>query len=105
MTIRIDVYRNRIIIHHRGESSEFVSLKPFTTTRLLIGDYLAARECLIRGFKDMGIRRYFYPFVLMRPDIHFYPKEMCEGGFSPVEIRTFEELGFTLRASNVEIIF
>jgi hypothetical protein len=61
---------------------------PFSTSRLLIGDFVAAADSLERAFRDVryGPRYFSAPVVVM------HPLELNEGGFSPVERRVLHEL-------------
>ena len=103
MIVEIEVFKNRFVMKYGGEAKTLIPEKPFSTNRILIGDFIAAENCLVAGAKEMRIRR-FPPFLsFMRPVVHFFPKELNEGGLSPVEKRTLYELGFRIRAKEVVI--
>ena len=84
-----------------NESSKIVTPESdFTTSRLLVGDFAEAEECLSRGLQEIGIRR-FLRFGKLT--IHFYPREMSEGGISEIEQRVYRELGMSAGANRSEI--
>lgn len=85
----IRIARNRIDVRNigTGETRARAATRPFTTARLLVGDFVAADELLrslvdeVRG-SPLAVRRRFVMHAL----------EMTDGGLSPVEERVLLEL-------------
>ena len=87
--IYVRVYVNKFIIRRIGHEPEMEvsAYKPFTTTRLLVGDFDAANT-LLRGAIKKNIR-----FSFLAPRILIQPMEMIEEGLSPVELHIFKDQG------------
>jgi len=73
--------------------------EPFTTTRLLIGQFLIAEECLKKGIKQVANNA----FVSKSSRVIIQPKEMIEGGLSQVEERVLLELSAGAGAFKVKV--
>ncbi len=54
MEIKVDVYSNKMVISSQGRTLTALPSEPFTTTRLLIGKFSVAEECLKKAFKEFG---------------------------------------------------
>ena len=63
--------------------------RPFTTRRLLVGEFTVAEETLRRGVSEVAGRGLF----ARRPVLLVHPLEMVEDGLSQVEDRVLRELG------------
>ncbi len=100
MNVKVEVYRNRFVVTAGGVARVFTPTSPFTTERLLVGDFASAEECLKRAFKEMRVRSFF---GLVYPDVLMCQKEMHEGGLSLVERRVLNELGMSAGGKRVEI--
>lgn len=100
MNVKIEIYRNKFIVTADGATKILVPRSPFTTTRLLVGNFIEAEECLRAGFKEMRLNSFFR---FLRPKVQMYPKEMTEGGLSGIEERVLYELGYSVGARSVEI--
>lgn len=89
-TLYIKVYRDRLELQHieSGNSISANALKPFTTTRLLVGQFNEADELLKNAFKRLYKPRWFSP----KPMVIIQPMEKTDGGLSQVEERVFLEL-------------
>lgn len=75
----------------------FSSATPFTSCRLLLGEFTVAQECLRRAFDRM------VPKGLLKrwPAVLIHPVEMVDDGLSEVERRVFRELAFAAGARRV----
>jgi hypothetical protein len=71
--------------------------EPFTTERLLIGEFTVAEETLKIGLKLAGRKS------LAQIQILIHPLEMTEGGLSQVEDRIFLEMALGTGASKVVV--
>jgi len=95
--IRKNAFRVRNI--ENKVEREISAPKPFTTTRLLIGQFQEADALLRKVVRDIGRRR----LLQLSPTILIHPTEMVEGGLSEIEERTFLELGRGVGARKVVI--
>lgn len=89
-TLYVRVRPNRFDVRHleSGREATHISEKPFTTIRLLIGEFLVAESALRAAMKDV---RYGVPY-LAAPTVVMHPLAMTEGGLSPVEQRVLMEV-------------
>lgn len=90
-TIYVKIRKNAFLVRHI-ESDNDISIntdKPFTSERLLVGNFDLAENLLKKAFKEA----YKGPGWLGdKPVIIMHPLEMTEGGLSIVEERVFREL-------------
>ena len=87
----IKIYRDRIDIRDVGGEKRSLSLRPvspFTTERLLVGEFSIAEKLLKDGFKQMnkGILLAYRPLVVIQP------MEIVGNEISEVEERILMEL-------------
>jgi hypothetical protein len=89
-TVYVRVQPNRFLLRHieSGRTATVDAQEPFTTRRLLVGEYGPAVDALTRGMKELnyGIHYFSDPFVVM------HPTSMVEGGLSGVEYRILFEI-------------
>jgi hypothetical protein len=78
---------------------EAVSEQPFTSYRLLVGDFAVAEKLLKKLIKDVSTKALFAP----APTLLVHPVEMTEGGLSQVEERVFLELGLGAGGRKVRV--
>jgi len=71
--------------HAKAHNKPF---KPFTTKRLLLGDFSIAEQYLKEGIAKVHEGRW----ISASPVVVIQPLEMIEEGLSPVEDRLFKEL-------------
>ena len=85
----------------RSEDSSVVCKpdSPYDTTRLLVGTFVPAVNCLKKGLIEIGATGFFRT----KPYLVIYPKEMNEDGLSEVEERCLLELGYAVGAKKVEV--
>lgn len=99
-TAYIRVKRNQFHIRHI-ESGIEVTVKseaPFTTERMLIGEYLNAEKTLKAALKQVA-----KSWLLLPPHVVIQPLEMIEGGLCQVEDRVLRELAIGAGASKVDV--
>ncbi len=89
-TVYIRIGRNQFRVKHieSGADTTVVPSTPFTTTRLLIGQFAAAEKTLKAALKQIATGRLFAP----SPSVVMHPLEMVEDGLSEIEVRTFQEV-------------
>ena len=100
-TIYIQVYPNRFELRHieSAQSATVSAENPFTTERLLIGQFSQAQLVLNSGMKELNPRKW----LIMPPKVIIHPMEMTDGGLSEVEERILKELGMGAGARKVVI--
>jgi hypothetical protein len=92
LNLYVRVYRNRLSVKNVDDNRE-VSLnasEPFTTKRLLVGEFMKAETLLKQAIKKVVKDKWLRP----SPIIVIQPMEMTEEGLSSVEDRLFSELAF-----------
>jgi len=77
----------------------FDSQPPFTTARLLIGQFQTAQDLLKRAVKKMSKGGIF----AISPQVLIQPLEMIEGGLCEVEERVLREVAMGAGASRVVV--
>lgn len=89
-TLYIRVYPNRFELRHieRGTNLSAAASTPFTTSRLLVGQFLVAEETLRAAIKRLYAGQFFAP----SPAAVIHPMEKCEDGLSQIEERALQEL-------------
>ena len=89
-TVYVRIGRNQFRVRHieSGADATAVALTPFTTTRLLIGQFVAAEEALKAALKQIATGRLFTP----AHSVVMHPLAMVEGGLSEIEERTLQEV-------------
>lgn len=76
-----------------------VAQTPFTTTRLLIGQFVVAQNTLKDALKQVSKES----LLAVSPDIVIHPLEMVEGGLSEIEERIFREVAIGAGAKKVVV--
>lgn len=99
--IYVRIYRNRISLRllRKNKNLEAFPEQPFTSQRLLVGNFTNAEKLLAGSVKDMIGPGWFAP----SPSILVHPVEMVDGGLSQVEERLFLELGYGARGRKVKV--
>ncbi|PCJ91316.1 MAG: hypothetical protein COA46_07620 [Porticoccaceae bacterium] len=97
MEVKVEIYKNKMILFGGGSSCTVTPVKPFSTNRLLIGTFMPAIECLKSGLKQLGAVGLFKP----KPNLKLLAQEMNEGGLSEVEERCLLEVGHASGAGKV----
>jgi hypothetical protein len=100
--IYIKVYANRFVLRKLGDGVRSVTVmadEPFTTERLLVGQFAVAERLLKRGLKELVAGNWLAP----SPVVVIHPLEKVEGGLSEVEERIFRELAAGAGARKVVV--
>ena len=101
-TIYVQIRRNHLRIRHIESNREgtFPAETPFSTQRLLVGEFRVAEDLLKRAVKEVSRRGFFS----VGPHVVIHPMEMVEGGLSEVEQRLLQEFAIgAARASKVVV--
>jgi rod shape-determining protein MreB and related proteins len=100
-TVYVVVKRNQFRVRHIESSTEaaFEAQPPFSTPRLLIGQFQAAESLLKRAVKQMAKSG----FLSVSPQVVIHPLEMLDGGLSEVEERVLREVAMGAGASKVVV--
>ena len=95
------VKKNQFRVRHieSGAEATFEAQPPFTTIRLLIGQFDVAESLLKRALKQVSSAGFF----ALSPHVVIHPLEMVEGGLSEVEERVFREVALGAGASKVAV--
>ena len=97
----VRVRKNQFRVRSLESTAEatFDAQPPFTTARLLIGQFQAAENVLKRAVKEMSKGGIF----AVSPQVLIQPLEMLEGGQSEVEERVLKEVAIGAGAAKVVI--
>lgn len=89
-TVYVRVYKNRFRLRHIESQKDIIlnAEQPFTTERLIIGQFKNAEKTLIQGIKEVYNKKWITP----SPKILIQQMEMNEGGLSDVEDRILKEI-------------
>jgi len=95
--VYVRVRRNQLRIRHveSGTETTFQADVPFSTERMLIGEFSAAEHALKSALKQAETGRY----LRMPSQILIHPLEMTDGGLSQIEERAFHEVAMGAGAS------
>jgi len=91
LPIYVQIFKNKFVIKACDGSDKTITVtpdKPFTTTRLLVGDFPLAEATLLTGIKQLQGKGLFKKSI--KAVVH--PMEMTEGGLCMVEDKLFREL-------------
>ena len=99
--VYVRMRRNQFRIRHvkSGAESTFQAAAPFSTVRLLIGEFTAAEQALKAALKNAEKDR----LLRLPPQILMHPLEMVEGGLSQIEERIFLEVARGAGASKATV--
>jgi hypothetical protein len=99
--VYVQVFKDRIWLRdlQNGRTIEEPAARPFSTRRLLVGDFAAAQAHLKELFRRLYAQRTIPP----RPCALIQARELTEGGLSPVEERVLLELAEGAGASRAII--
>ena len=88
--VYVKIYKNKFVVKNIEKNIEVVVIaaNPFTSTRLLVGDFNNAEKLLKEILKKLYAGHWLAP----SPCIVMHPMEMVEGGLSSVEERVLMEL-------------
>ncbi len=98
----VRIFTNRMIVRNvaTGQSIARAATRPFSSSRLLIGDLDAAEQVLGEIIKEMaGWRRFLQP----AGSISFIAMEQCAGGLCPVEAQLLCDLAVRVGVNKADI--
>ena len=97
----VKVRRNQFQVRSLKSGLDVTSVAqtPFTTTRLLIGQFAVAEKALKDALKQVSKGS----FLAVSPDIVIHPLEMVEGGLSEIEERIIHEIAIGAGAKKVVV--
>ena len=97
----VKVYKNKFIVKNILENNEVIltATQPFTTKRLLVGEFIEAEKLLTKALKQASKDKWYYP----SPVVVIQPMEMAEGGLSGIELRAICELALGAGARKVVV--
>ena len=99
MIIKVDIYKDKMVLKTEGKSITVKPEEQYYSSRLLVGTFQPAVNCLKKGLEEIGSSGFFSP----KPTLTICAKEMADGGLSEIEERCFQELGHTVGAKKVEV--
>ena len=93
--------RNQLRVRHLESQIDTTvqAEPPFTTTRMLVGNFTAADQALKAAMRGIVKGR----FMLTKPRVLIQPLELIEGGLSQIEERALHELALGAGASKVVV--
>lgn len=99
--VYVRVKRNEFRVRYieSGVDTTLQAQRPFTSVRLLVGDFTAAQHALKTALRDLPK---FWGLTL-RPRLLIQPLELIEGGLSEIERRVFLELALGAGASTASV--
>lgn len=100
--VYVKVYENRLVLKKLEDGARPITVtanEPFTTKRLLVGQFSAAEDLLKRGLNELFSSNWLSP----SPVVVIHPMEKVEGGLSEIEDRLFRELAVGAGARKVVI--
>ncbi len=99
--IYVKVRRNQFQVRRLKSELDVTSVAqtPFTTTRLLIGQFGVAEKALKDALKQVSKGS----FQAISPSIVIHPLEMVEGGLSEIEERIIQEIAIGAGAKKVVV--
>lgn len=102
MHIKLEIYENKMVLAtDKGVSVEVCFAMPFSTERLLIGNFDTALECLKLGVEKLGVAGFFK----RNPEWSIYPMCLVSNVLSQVEDRVLRELVVSAGAKNIRGVF
>ena len=100
-SVYVRIRKNHVTVRHPRSRRDVAleAVKPFTTTRLLVGDLRAAHETFLAALRSTVPTSWFRP----SPVVVVHPLEMTEGGLSEVEERILKEVFLGLGAAKAVV--
>jgi hypothetical protein len=99
--VYVRVKRNSLRVRHlgSGRDASYQSAPPFSTERLLIGQFTIAESLLKRAFRETFSAALLKP----APYVLIQPLEMLDGGLSQVEERVLTEVAVGAGGSRIVV--
>ena len=100
-TVYVRIKRDQFQIRHleSGVDKTVLANPPFTSQRMLIGDFTAAERALKVSLKEIAKGRIFS----IAPHVVIQPLEKIEGGLCEIEERIIREIAIGAGASKVVV--
>ena len=100
-TVYVKVTKNQFWVRHIENQKEAIepAQEPFTTKRLLVGEFSVAENYLKRAIKKVYEGKWFSA----SPVVIIHPLEMIDGGLSQIEERAMMELAAGAGARKVVV--
>jgi hypothetical protein len=100
-TVYVKIRKNQFDMKYVEENKEtsLTAFPPFTTQRLLVGEYAAAEHLFKKGVKEL-IGAVWIPPMFR---IVMHPLEMTEGGLSQVEDRVLQQLASSMQPRKIKV--
>jgi hypothetical protein len=98
----VKVYKNKFVVKNLSNNLPPQMFAPdlsFTTTRLLIGTFTSAVQCLKHAVRSSTPNSWFKP----KPILLIQPMEMNEGGLSEIEDKILRECALESGARKVVV--
>jgi len=98
----VKIYKNKIVVNNLSNqlpAQMYTPDTPFTSTRLLVGNFAPAMQCLKQAIKSSQSNSWLSGGIRLL----IQPMEMYEGGLCEVEERVLRELGLGAGARKVVI--
>jgi len=97
--VYVRIYENRIHVRNIDDRNEIElsTESPFSTERLLVGNFTAAQTLLKKGLRIVIGKKLFSLSIIM------HPMEKIDGGLSQVEERVLKDLAIIAGAQKVEV--
>jgi len=99
LTIEVRVYRDHMELIAPSGLARVEPRSPYSSSRLLVGEFEPAVECLERGLRELGA----IGLLRKRPELVIRAMECNEGGLSGVEQRCLTELAAAAGAGSVAV--
>jgi hypothetical protein len=100
-TVYVRLKRNQIRLRHleSGDENTVQADPPFTSERMLVGDFTAAEHALKKAMKGFGKKGFFSA----APRMLIQPLEKIEGGLCQIEERVLREMALGAGASKAVV--
>ena len=100
-TVYVKIRKNQFDMKYIEEQKEtsLTAFPPFTTQRMLVGEYGAAEHLFKKGIKELIGSVWIPP--LFRIVVH--PTEMSEGGLCQVEDRVLQQLASSMQPRTIKV--
>jgi hypothetical protein len=100
-TVYVRIRPNRFLLRHveSGREATVDATEPFSTRRLLVGEYGPAVDALEKGMTELRLGNRY----LAAPVAIMHPLEMVDGGLSGVEYRILFEIAVGAGAKRAKV--
>jgi rod shape-determining protein MreB and related proteins len=100
-TVYVRVNKNQFRVRdvESGVDTTVIATEPFTTRRLLIGQFGTAQNLLKNAFSQIAKGG----FLALPPQVVIHPLELIDGGLSEIEDRVLREIAIGAGASKAVV--